>query len=134
MIEKKKKICDGCNTPQLIYKNKMIENVRHRLCKDCNFRKDLKLQPNKLQIKKKSEKQLLIDKVYKVKHKLFMIENPYCEAKLKGCTGIATEVHHKKGRGIHTNDVSTWCSVCRECHHTIHHVSPELARELNLLA
>jgi len=130
----KKKICDGCNTEQFIYKNKMIDDVRHRLCKDCNFRTDLKLQPSKGQIKKKSDKQILIDKVYKVKHKLFMIENPYCQAKLKGCTGVATEVHHIKGRGIHTNDVSTWCSVCRECHHTIHHVSPELARELNLLA
>ena len=129
----KKKLCDGCNTEQFIYKNKMIGEVRHRLCKDCNFRTDLKLQPNKVQIKKKSDKQILIDKVYKVKHNLFMTEHPHCQAKLKGCTGNATEVHHMKGRGIHTNDISTWCSICRNCHHFIHNVSPELARELNLI-
>jgi hypothetical protein len=45
-----------------------------------------------------------------------MYHNEMCQAHLPNCTNIATDVHHKSGRGINYLDVSTWMSVCRTCH------------------
>ena len=33
---------------------------------------------------------------------------------------IATEIHHRKGRGRYLLDESTWTPVCRTCHTFIH--------------
>jgi len=35
------------------------------------------------------------------------------------CGSDATEVHHKKGRGILLRVVEFWMAVCRECHQRI---------------
>lgn len=35
-------------------------------------------------------------------------------------TPLATDIHHKKGRGKYLNDTSTWMAVSREGHNWIH--------------
>ena len=47
MITKKKE-CNGCQQERYIYKNVTIDGVRLKLCKDCAFRQDLKVQPTKV--------------------------------------------------------------------------------------
>jgi predicted HNH restriction endonuclease len=42
---------------------------------------------------------------------------------------VATDVHHKKGRGKYHLDTSTWLPVCRNCHEWIE-THPEDAKEL----
>jgi len=46
----------------------------------------------------------------------YLLNNPICHAKIHKCTINSTDVHHKKGRGVHYLDVQTWLSVCRNCH------------------
>lgn len=37
-----------------------------------------------------------------------------------GRRAVATEVHHKRGRGKWLMDESTWVATCRDCHRIIH--------------
>lgn len=56
-----------------------------------------------------------------------------CEARLEGCTKDATEIHHKASRDG-DNLFKHFCSVCRNCHRTIHDkLSLEEGIELGLL-
>lgn len=114
MIEKRKKLCNNCNTEQFIWKN----DKGSRYCKSCWYRsKEPAAKPlNKKRINPKSKKMQILDLAYsKLRHK-FMEEKPMCEAALHCCTGGSTDVHHKKGRGKYHLVVSTWLSVCRACH------------------
>lgn len=44
-------------------------------------------------------------------------ENQLCRARIVPvCTLKASQVHHKKGRGIYLLDKSTWLPVCDGCH------------------
>lgn len=64
--------------------------------------------------------------------KAYLDFNPTCKASLYGCTGIATDIHHKAGRvGENMLDTTTWIAVCRSCHMTIEE-HPTLAKKLNL--
>lgn len=56
--------------------------------------------------------------IYLALRKSFMRDHPLCE--VGKCTASAVDVHHKKGRGKHLNEVSTWMAVCRGCHNLIH--------------
>ena len=48
---------------------------------------------------------------------------------VKGCKGLATEVHHKKGRiGKLLTEISYFLGVCRECHSKIE-LEPIWAKE-----
>ena len=68
-------------------------------------------------IKKKSEKRKNDEKLYKELRINFLNENSYCKAKLPGCTGMATECHHSKGRiGKNYLDVDTFVALCHSCH------------------
>lgn len=126
MIEKKKKLCNNCNTEQFIWKN----DKGSRYCKNCWYKykqenKPLKRKP----INRKSKTMQIIDLAYSKLRKKFMEEKPMCEAALPGCTGQSTDVHHKKGRGKYHLMVSTWLSVCRHCHTYIEE-HPAEAQEL----
>lgn len=47
-------------------------------------------------------------------------ENQLCKARIiPVCTLKASQVHHKKGRGIYLLDQSTWLPVCDGCHREI---------------
>ena len=80
-------------------------------------------------MRQKSKKMQRIDAKYSQLRRVFLTDYPLCQAALPKCTNKSTDVHHKKGRGIHHNDVSTWLSVCRNCHNWIE-LNPIEAQEL----
>lgn len=50
----------------------------------------------------------------------FLVNNRKCAARLKGCQGVSTQVHHTKGCGKYFLDVSTWKPICDNCHDIVH--------------
>lgn len=70
---------------------------------------------------------------YLALRKVFLKDHPHCAAKLTGCRGWASDVHHKLGRGKFLLDISTWLPVCRHCHRWIED-HPSLAKELDFSA
>jgi hypothetical protein len=66
---------------------------------------------------KLSKKRAAEMRVYRKGRIEFLNENPECAAKLPGCTGQATQVHHQKGRiGANLNDRRFWMAICHNCH------------------
>lgn len=63
---------------------------------------------------------------YRTLRKKFLELNPRCAVYPHL---PATEIHHKKGRGIYLNDVSTWLAVSRQGHRKIEE-NPEWAKEM----
>jgi hypothetical protein len=113
MMEQKKKLCNNCNTMQYIWKN----DGGSRYCKGCWYRNKQDNKPlQKKPINKQSKTMQIIAVAYTKLRKKFLTEKPMCEAALPGCTQQSTDVHHKKGRGEYHLMVSTWLSVCRQCH------------------
>lgn len=126
MIKKKKKLCNNCNTEQFIWKN----DKGSRYCKSCWYKsKENKKPLQRKPINKKSKKMQATDAAYTILRKKFMEEYPMCQAALPGCNKSSTDVHHMKGRGIYHLEVSTWLSVCRQCHTYIEE-HPKEAKEL----
>lgn len=68
---------------------------------------------------------------YSKRRAAFLVVHSKCQAKLVGCTGDATDVHHKAGRGENHLVISTWLAVCRSCHRYIEE-HPVEAKELGL--
>lgn len=66
---------------------------------------------------------------YSKRRTAFLVIHNQCQAKLVGCTGKATDVHHKAGRGDNHLKISTWLAVCRTCHRWIEE-NPDAAKEL----
>jgi hypothetical protein len=128
MIQPKKKICDSCETEQIIWKN----HNGNKYCKPCWLKQSFSPLPKKTNksIKPKADKQDPLDKLYSVMRIKFLQEYPGCQARLQGCTLQSTDVHHKKGRGLYYLDKNTWLSVCRSCHNWIEN-NPAEAKELN---
>jgi hypothetical protein len=56
------------------------------------------------------------DRLYSGMRLKFLEEHPVCQCGADGCTGVATEIHHRRGRGIWFLIVSTWLAVCHWCH------------------
>ena len=62
----------------------------------------------------------------------YLLENPYCEARIPGCTIEATQIHHKKGRiGDLLTDTSNFLAICHHCHEFVEG-HPKRAKELGL--
>tara|TARA_R110002050_G_scaffold263555_1_gene404111 strand:- start:478 stop:744 length:267 start_codon:yes stop_codon:yes gene_type:complete len=80
-------------------------------------------------MKQKSKKMQRIDTKYRKLRTGYLNDFPMCQAALPSCTNKSTDVHHKKGRGIYHNDITTWLSVCRTCHNWIE-LHPIEAEEL----
>lgn len=117
MIKRKQKLCIGCNTTQYIFGKK--------LCNFCYAK-----QGNKKPIKKVSDKRKKEDVIYFKLAKQHKIDNPICQAKLNHCTHYTTETHHKKGRtGKNYLDVSTFLSLCHNCHQFINE-NPDYSLEM----
>lgn len=83
-------------------------------------------------LNKRSNKQKQKDSEYSKLRLDFLLEHSLCEARLPSCSLTATDVHHKKRRGIYMLDITTWMAVCRSCHSWIE-ANPVLARQLNFL-
>lgn len=78
---------------------------------------------------KVSSKQASRNREYTKLRLAYLTENPLCEI----CGSLATDIHHKKGRGIFTCDVSTFMATCRSCHDFRIHGDPKTAREKGYL-
>lgn len=94
-------------------------------------REDRRPKPEKkvYKIKSRSEKGVKEDRLYYQLIKKFKEENPYCKAKLPGCTIYTTDVHHMKGRGVWLLIVKFFFPCCRNCHDKINVMPIEEAVE-----
>lgn len=122
-IQAKLKKCAGCEQMKYIWKS----HGKEKYCKECwyTIEKPKSISP----VSKKRQGEM--DK-YSTLREAFLVAKPKCEAKLVGCTGISTDVHHKAGRvGDNYLKIGTWLSVCRSCHRWIED-NPEAAKELGL--
>jgi|LakMenEpi03Aug12_release.lakeMendotaPanAssembly.Ray.scaffolds.fasta_scaffold97881_4 hypothetical protein len=127
------KTCNGCQLEKYIYKNVTIDDTRYKLCKDCAFKENLRVQPSKVQIKKVSDKKKVLDKMYTQLRRIQLEKNPYCQIHTDYCKREATEIHHAAGRvGEYYLNIEHWLAVCRNCHSWVHN-HPQEARELGFL-
>lgn len=80
-------------------------------------------------IPKVSEKQLQRLAKYRKVRDQFMKDHPQCQARLKGCTIKATDIHHARGKvGDLLTDKRYFKALCRDCHSYLE-VHPNEAKE-----
>lgn len=132
-MEKKLKICHGCSTEKLIWKN----HNGKKYCKDCWYAhpdkglKSLKASKPINKVSGTMEKKLA---AYSSIRKIYLKDNLLCKAKLPGCMGQATDIHHMAGRGKFLLYVPYFLAVCRICHSKIesdHQMAKELGFSLS---
>jgi hypothetical protein len=71
-------------------------------------------------INKRSRKMTTVMSEVKKLYSLFLKKNTTCQVNTDECTRVATDVHHRKGRGKNQiADATTWMAVCRSCHNRI---------------
>jgi hypothetical protein len=101
-------------------------NGKDKYCKECwySIEKPKSIPP----ISKKMKE--TVDQYTKIRT-AYLVVNPSCKARLVGCTSVATDVHHKAGRGENHLRIATWLPVCRTCHTWIE-LHPKEAKELGL--
>ena len=81
-------------------------------------------------IKPKSDKLKEKEKEYKKLAKEVLKAIPTCQVATDGCTGAATELHHRKGRGVNLLVRKHLLPVCRNCHTRIEN-DPQWALDNN---
>jgi hypothetical protein len=74
------------------------------------------LRGNYTKIERNSQKTKSKLEIYYLLRPIYLLFFPDCGINLPGCTRIATEIHHKQGRGRYLLAVFTWVSACRRCH------------------
>lgn len=81
-------------------------------------------------IRKISEKHQKTISEYGLIRKEFLKENPSCQIKLNGCTRIATEIHHSKGKSSKEQYLKKedFVATCRSCHNYVE-AHPKFAKE-----
>jgi hypothetical protein len=90
------------------------------------------LRTSTVPIKPVADKRNKQNSEYSSIRKVHLGEIPFCELKLPGCTGTATEIHHMKGRiGSLLTNRGYFKSTCRSCHSWVTEHSKE-AIELGL--
>lgn len=130
MITPKLKMCAGCKQPKHIWKS----HGKEKYCQSCwgNIQQPKGIAKSTTKIAPVSKKKKEELSVYSKLREAFLVAKPHCEAKLVGCTGLASDVHHSKGRvGDNLLKVGTWKALCRNCH-TYVELHPEEAKELGL--
>lgn len=106
----------------------MAKSCKHPCCGEvCRRPKQKKVRKPIRTVSKKRAKE---NKKYTTLRKQFLEDHPVCEARLEGCSGIADQVHHRRGK-ISGNflDASTFLAICFNCHRIIED-NPEKARDL----
>jgi hypothetical protein len=64
-----------------------------------------------------SKKRAKQNRKYTPIKKKFLADNPTCQARLDGCTGQSTDLHHAAGRsGKQLLKVDDFIALCRNCH------------------
>jgi hypothetical protein len=126
-IQAKLKMCAGCNELKHIWKS----HGKDKYCQSCWYSIEKPKSISPVSTKRRGEMD-----TYSKLREAFLVVKPHCEAKLVGCTGISTDVHHLysgKDREKYYLQVGTYKAVCRSCHHQIHDVlSSEDLIELGL--
>lgn len=126
-IEIKTKFCKVCKIGfkpsfalQMVCSNKCGNDYKNRTIKKHTT------------IKKVSDKMAVNLREYKKVRTEFLTLHPNCQANLKNCTKVATQIHHKKARiGSLLTDATHFLAVCHSCHHWIE-LHPLESKELNL--
>ena len=95
-MKAKKKICGECGEESFIWANR----GGRKLCKKCaTTGVDIKPTYKAKPIAPRSQKRAIQEREYSAKRKIFLNDNPICQAHIQGiCTSHATQCHHKKGR------------------------------------
>ncbi|MFO0453025.1 MAG: hypothetical protein ACK52I_30930 [Pseudomonadota bacterium] len=121
MIKVKLKKCAKCQELKHIWKS----HGKEKYCKECWYSIDKPKSISPVSEKRRGEMN-----TYARLRDAFITAKPRCEAKLVGCTGISTDIHHKSGRvGENYLKIGTWLAVCRTCHKFIEE-NPKEAKEL----
>ena len=119
-MKSKKKLCDGCDSLQFIWKNAGGK----RFCKQCSnntgvaklsiIKPTAKLKP----IAPRSQKRSKEERLYAAKRIIYLAKNNMCAMHIPGiCTHKATTVQHLRGRiGDLLLDESEWMPACWPCH------------------
>ena len=121
-MQAKQKECAGCKQTRHIWK----AHGRLKYCRNCWY----SMEPPK-RIAPVSRKMRTKMDEYTKRRMAFLAIHNHCQAKLVGCTGQATDVHHKAGRGENHLNMSTWAPVCRTCHQWIEN-NPLEAKDMGL--
>lgn len=121
-MQQKLKNCNGCNQLKPIWKS----HGKEKYCKECwhNMEPPKKISPVSKKMRETMDE-------YSKKRAAFLVVHSKCQAKLIGCKGEATDVHHKAGRGENHLKISTWLAVCRNCHTWIE-LNPVEAKDIGL--
>lgn len=121
MIKAKLKKCAKCEEMKHIWKS----HGKEKYCRECWYSIDKPKSISPVSKKRQGE----MDE-YSKKRLAFLALHNNCQAKLVGCTGKATDIHHSKGRlGDNYLNISTWFALCRACHSYLE-TNPEEAKEL----
>ena len=122
-MQQKLKMCRGCQSLKHIWKS----DKKDKYCKECWYKIEKPKSISPVSKKRQGEMD-----TYARLRDAFITAKPRCEAKLVGCTGVSTEIHHKAGRvGDKYLRIGTWLAVCRNCHTWIE-INPDAAKELGL--
>ena len=120
-IQVKLKKCAGCNELKHIWKS----HGKEKYCQQCWYSIEKPKSISPVSVKRRGE----MDE-YSKKRLAFLTLHSNCQAKLVGCSGKATDVHHKAGRvGDDYLNMNKWLAVCRTCHKFIEE-NPAEAKDL----
>lgn len=109
-----------------------MKPCRHPCCPDTGPCRKAKPRILRKRLNPVSKKQGKRNREYSKERKRFLEEGDMCEARLEGCTGLATDLHHPLGRiGDRLTDVNKCKKVCRNCHNRIES-EPVMAKQLGL--
>ena len=121
------KVCDQCGGVHYA-KNKC--RVHYKMPSEINPKPFARLSKR---INTVSGKHRKIIRAYQVLRDLYTKDHPVCEARLPGCTYIATDCHHSRGRGKFMLDQTTYKALCDSCHRYVE-LHPVEAKKLGLSA
>ncbi len=75
-------------------------------------------------IRRRSKRMAKLMRQYNKQREVFLKLHPHCLVCVSNQDDLpiqpATEVHHRKGRGLFLLDESTWVPVCAVCHRFVH--------------
>lgn len=117
-MKNRKKFCNGCESEQFIWKKEGTD----LFCKSCWAKVKAK-DPDAPKLNPVSARKASMDKTYSKLRRDFLLQKPFCEASLPGCTTKGTDIHHTyfgNDREKYYLITSTWKTVCRNCHNQIH--------------
>lgn len=132
-MERKLKLCSGCQTMKVIWKAKTKEHGM--LCKDCSNKSSNKKLPESKVIRSKpianfSKSRVEALKKYRRLRDKYFIEHPICE--FPDCTSKNITLHHSRGRiGCFLTDKRFFKSLCPK-HHRFVEENPTEAQKLGL--